>query len=460
VSDTAPRTRVLCAVRGPAEAAVATVLAADLTTTVARRCADVAELLAAAAAGLGAVAVVSGDLPGLERDVVAALHDAGVHVVALVDDGVPWEEERLRALGVDGTVPATSALGDGGALGGAVRDALDASVTGRAGEQAPTDDYLGPAPVQGRHGAVVAVWGPTGAPGRTTVAINLAAELAGLGPSRGGRVRDLVGQLTSRPSRRPASGAATREVLLVDADTYGGSVAQLLGLLDESAGVAGVARAAGQGVLDAVSFARQAPVVAPGLRVLTGIVRAARWPELAAASLDLVWERAREVADVTVVDCGFCLERDELLSYDTRAPQRNGATLSALAAADAVVVVGGGDPVGIQRLVRALSDLDDAGVLAPRVVVVNRVRASTAGAHPATAVREVLARYAGVTRVSVLPDDPAAADCAVLEGRALTECAPGSALRAGLATLAVDVAALARPAPAAAPRPRELDPAH
>jgi MinD-like ATPase involved in chromosome partitioning or flagellar assembly len=462
VSEVAGRTPVLCAVRGPAEAAVATALTSDLTTAVTRRCADVAELLAAAAAGLGVVAVVSGDLPGLERDVVAALHDAGVRVVALVDAAIPWEDERVRALGVDTVVVAGPTFHDASALAGAVHDALRAAdpaplaVTDRA----PDDPYLAPGAQPVRHGAVVAVWGPTGAPGRTTLAINLAAELAEVAPVRHGRVRDVVGQLTGRPVRHPETGPAAREVLLADADTYGGAVAQLLGLLDESAGIAGAARAAGQGVLDAVALARQSPVVAPGLRVLTGIVRPARWPELPSASLDLVWERAREVADVTIVDCGFCLERDELLSYDTRAPQRNGATLSALAAADAVVVVGGADPVGIQRLVRGLADLDDVGVLAPRIVAVNRVRASTAGAKPESAVRDVLARYAGVTEVRALPDDPGAVDRAVLEGRALAECAPGSSLRGAIVALAREVVGLARPAARAAVRPPELQRAH
>jgi Mrp family chromosome partitioning ATPase len=65
----------------------------------------------------------------------------------------------------------------------------------------------------------VAVWGPTGAPGRTTVAVNLAAELALLG----------------------------RHTLVVDADTYGGTIAQAVGLFDESPGLAAAARAAGQG---------------------------------------------------------------------------------------------------------------------------------------------------------------------------------------------------------------------
>lgn len=452
---------VLCAVHGPVEATIATALASDAGTAVARRCADVAELLAAGAAGLGAVAVVSSDLPGLERDTVAALHDAAVRVVALVDPRVPWEDERARALGVDAVVTIATAHGETGVLVAAVRDAASTPEAPGAADRgsAPTDPYLAPdGPALRRHGAVVAVWGPTGAPGRTTVAINLAAELAGVGPTRDSRVRDLASQLVGRGTRRRTDGLAAREVLLADADTYGGAVAQLLGLLDESSGIASVARAAGQGVLDATALARLAPVVLPGLRVLTGIVRPARWTELPGPSLDVVWERAREVADVTVVDCGFGVERDELLSYDTRAPQRNAATLSALAAADAVVVVGGADPVGIQRLVRALADLDDAGVLAPRVVAVNRVRAATAGPRPAQAVRDVLARYAGVSQLQLLPDDPGAVDRAVLEGRVLAECAPGSALRGALVGLAREVAEVARPA--AAVRPLLADRAH
>jgi MinD-like ATPase involved in chromosome partitioning or flagellar assembly len=225
-------------------------------------------------------------------------------------------------------------------------------------------------------------------------------------------------------------------VLLADADTYGGVAAQLLGMLDESVGLASASRAAAQGVLDAVTLARLSPYVLARLRVLTGITRPARWVELPSSSLDVVWEKAREIADVTVVDCGFSLEHDELLTYDTRAPQRNAATLSALGAADVVVVVGGADPVGLQRLVGALGDLDDAGVLAPRVVAVNRVRRRASGTRPAQAVSDVLARYAGVDAPVLLPDDPAACDRAVLEGRVIAECAPSSSVRTALTALA------------------------
>ncbi|MDR7382201.1 hypothetical protein [Promicromonospora iranensis] len=418
---------VLVAVHAPeVEAAAVTVLGAQPQVTVARRCAELAELLAAAEAGAGTAAVVSGDLPGLDREAVARLRGAGLRVVALEDPATP--AERLAGLGSDVVV----AEGD--------MENLVAAVRGAAPEVAPpaaTVPDLG-----GRPGTLIAVWGPSGSPGRTTTAIELAAALAGVGaatPRRSGLLR------RSRPVP-PPNGART--VLLADADTYASSVTSRLGLLDDAPGLAAAARAAGQGVLDVVTLAGHSPVVLPGVRVLTGITRASRWPELPAASLDMVFQRCRELAAWTVVDCGPVLETDELLTYDTRAPQRNGATLSALQAADVVVVVGGADPVGLQRLVRGLEDLRDTAVPVPaaRLVVVNRVRDSAVGRRAESQVRDALARYAGVDDVHLVPDDPGGLDAALLAGRVLAECAPGSPARAAFVGLAERVRELV-PAP-------------
>jgi MinD-like ATPase involved in chromosome partitioning or flagellar assembly len=279
---------------------------------------------------------------------------------------------------------------------------------------------------------VIAVWGPAGSPGRTTTAIELAAALAGVGAETSRRPG-----LLRRPRPAPRSHGADT-VVLADADTYASSVTSRLGLLDDAPGLAAAARAAGQGVLDVVTLARHSPVVLPGVRVLTGITRASRWPELPATSLDMVFQRCRELASWTVVDCGPVLETDELLMYDTRAPQRNGATLSALQAADVAVVVGAADPVGLQRLVRGLEDLRDAAVPVPaaRLVVVNRVRDAAVGRRAGSQIRDALARYAGVDEVHLVPDDPAGLDAALLAGRVLAECAPGSPARAAFVALA------------------------
>ena len=399
---------VLCAVQGAAESAIVqAVEGSGGRLSVTRRCADLTELLAAAEAGLGGLAVVSGDLERLDREAVAVLHRCGVRVVGLGDPTRPWLAERLTAHGADLVVDVDV----DGAVPDVVREAL--SVLG----DGPLVPVLAPEPVAPtRRGTTVAVWGPTGAPGRTFVAVNLAAELAAL----------------------------DRPTLLVDADTYGGVVAQVLGVLDEAPGVAAAARAAGQGALDLATLARLAPVVLPGLRLLSGISRADRWPEVPASSLELVLSQARALADVTVVDTGFCLEQDEMLSYDTRAPARNAATTAALEQADLVVVVGAADPVGVQRLVRALAEAADRGLALSRRVVVNRVRPTVAGARPGEAVAAALARYAGVEDVVLVPEDRSAVDTAMLEGRALREVAPGSPARRSLAALAAEVAAMIR----------------
>ena len=413
-------TAVLTAV-GRWDSDLATALEASKEVQIARRCADLADLLATAGAGLGAAAVVSDDLRGLDLSAVAHLRTGGLHVVGLSDPGDEGSERRLRQLGITTVVPAGSQLA---LLESAMLrpSAFPPSATERNHgewpdhlaqdeERAEADDVPPDVGEPRAPGRILAVWGPTGAPGRTTVAVNLATELAALGVSS----------------------------VLVDADTYGGSVAQTLSLLDEAPGLAAAVRAAEQGTLELPALARLSPQVAGGMRVLTGIPKAERWPEIRPAALERVLGLARLLAQVVVVDCGFNLEDDEELSYDTLAPRRNAATLTTLSLADELLAVGACDPVGLQRLVRGLQELGTVASPPPRVVV-NRLRSSSVGSRPESRVSEALARFAGVERVDFVPDDPRALDTAAREGRALAECAPSSPARSALRSLAASVA--------------------
>ncbi len=421
-------TAVLTAV-GRWDSDLATALGASKQVQVARRCADLADLLATAGAGLGTAAVVSDDLRGLDLSAVARLRAVGLHVVGLSAPGEEASERRLRQLGITTVVPAGSPLAllesallqpsavlrlEDGLVDGFDRDGWPDDPFGQNGGRV-AEDYVPPAidDEPRSPGRTVAVWGPTGAPGRTTVAVNIAAELAGLGVS----------------------------TVLVDADTYGGSVAQSLSLLDEAPGLVAAARAADQGTLDLPTLARLSPQVAGGLRVITGIPKAERWPEIRPAALERVLGLARTLARVVVVDCGFNLEDDEELSYDTLAPRRNAATLTTLSMADEVLAIGVCDPVGLQRLVRGLQELGTVPSPSPRVVV-NRVRSGSVGSRPERRVSEALARFAGIERVDFVPDDPRALDNAMREGRTLAECAPASPARSALRTLAASLVGL------------------
>jgi MinD-like ATPase involved in chromosome partitioning or flagellar assembly len=388
---------------------------------VVRRCVDIADVMAAAASGQARAVLLAEDLPRLTSDAIAALHSRRIAVVAMVDPSDNGEpsggEDRLSRMGIERILPADVSAED---LGRAITDAVEsgppATVSHFAGGFVP---YTGDAPPQPPHaygegtGRVIAVWGPTGAPGRSTVAVGLATELAARGMS----------------------------TLLADADVYGGTVAQLLGMLDETSGLAAAARSASGGSLDVEVLARQARQLGPHLLVLTGLSRADRWTELRPTAIESVWATARMLAPCTVVDAGFCIESDEEISFDTLAPRRNGATLATLEEADEVVVVGTADPVGLTRLIRALHELGAAVPSATPRVVVNRVRSGPLGNSPAEAVAEALSRYAGVQAAALLPFDQAACDAALSHGRSLVDAAKSSKLRKAMQGLAAGVMA-------------------
>ena len=259
-------------------------------------------------------------------------------------------------------------------------------------------------------GAVLAVWGSTGAPGRTTVAINLAAELA------------LIGQRT----------------LLIDADTYGGTVAASLGLIDEASGIAAACRLASQEKLTEAELARLVQRVSLGsehLSVLTGITRPGRWPELATDRITAVLTASREWFDVVVVDCGFNLEMDEEIASDMFSPRRNMATHAVLKAADIIIEVAAADPIGISRFIRAHQDLRELYPEATLLTALNRVRPGLVGigydGQPAAA----LERFAGITPVAQTPHDDRALELALLKREPLCQAAPKSAVRKALTKL-------------------------
>ena len=395
----------------------------DLGVSVVRRCVDLADLLATAATGQARAVLLSADLRRLDRDALSRLAVAGVAVVGLVPPGDEDAERRLRQLGVLHVLPSDATPEQ-------ISTAVMETVAGRTTTPAQALSYADPrtalpdlpdvpgeAPeVPVGSGRLVAVWGPTGAPGRTTVAVGVASELALLG----------------------------RSTLLVDGDVYGGVIAQVLGVLDEAPGLAAAARLGNTGQLDLPALADLARTVSADLRLLSGIARADRWPELRPAALEGVLDLARSLAAVTVVDCGFCLEQDEELAYDTAAPRRNGATLTFLEAADTVLAIGSADPVGLQRLVRGLGELKEAAPgVAPRVVV-NRLRATGVPGDAEQEIRTALQRYAGVEDVVFVPLDVAGVDAALAGGRTLAEAAPGSPARAALADLAASIAGVPR----------------
>ena len=448
---------------------------------VVRRCADLPELLSAGMAGLATFALLDTGFDEIDRTVLDRLARAGLSGLLLVDD---CEEERWRSAGwpvlrrdtdpsriclvmqdlvrrgapsggsSQGTGPASAAVSE--TVTGPVAvdtDWLSAATPASTGSNAaaqetawleelwrqspgsPGDGMVpsqpswfsggagtggisgqnrrrGPEPTamspadDGRRGRIVLVWGPHGSPGRSTVSASLAHGLA-------------------------ASGGA----ILVDADVEAPSLVQLLGMPEDSSALAGAARLATHGRLDAESFQRVLAPVGGGLSLLGGLGRSGRWRELPPASMTEVWLQCRRAAAWTVVDVAGGPVDDDVDDF-TLEPGRGAVTADLVSHADVILVVGGADPVAVRRLLQLLDEVGSSMSPTGRVeVIINRVRASAAGPSPQHALREALARFGGLEDIVLLPDDAATADACLLRGCAVLEGAPTSALGKALSAL-------------------------
>ncbi|MFT4234978.1 MAG: hypothetical protein QM607_08285 [Microbacterium sp.] len=316
----------------------------------------------------------------LTPGVVAACDRSGVRILPL---GERQAEVRLaRSFGLADPMPA-----------------------GAAGWQLCEADALAPVgeTQEVREGSIIAVWGPHGAPGRTTLAIELAVELA--------RLCD--------------------HVALVDGDTHAPAIAGLLGLADEGPGFAAACRQTDRDELDGAELTRLSTPLggADGVvDVLTGINRVARWPELSERRVQAALAACRTWCDITVVDVSASLEADEEIVSDLAGPRRNAATLAALREADLVVAVCGVDPVAVTRFVRGHSELRSVIGGTPVRTIVNRVRSGPVGLDPRGQVRRTLERFAGIDDVDFVPWDVRASDAATLAGRPVADVAARSAL--------------------------------
>jgi MinD-like ATPase involved in chromosome partitioning or flagellar assembly len=452
---------------------------------VVRRCADVADGLAVASTGQISAALVAADLRRLDSETVSELAAFGVLVVAVARAGDTRTPDLLERIGVatvvfdDAAPPAivqavstaltgddagsprdeqfrTEHRGNRAVVGSDPARALGAAPPRATSQGSPGPRFVPSTPVdagtrgvsaasppdalaapreqrttrrarkqrEGRPahaargsrrasqaveaeppaadlaadpGRVIAVWGPAGAPGRSTVAMGLADRVVARGSS----------------------------VVLIDADVYGGVLANAFGLLDESAGLAGACRLASNGRLGAAEFAELCWQVRERFTLMTGIARADRWPELRPSSIPLVLDAAREFAEVVIVDCSSVVETDEEITFDTLAPRRNGATLAVLTAADVVIAVGAADPAGMERLARGYADVTAAVANLEPAIVFNRVRPTAASQSE---LRDASRRFCGSEPVAFLPEDRALVDLAWRQGVTLSMAASKSPL--------------------------------
>lgn len=245
-------------------------------------------------------------------------------------------------------------------------------------------------------GRVIAVWGPVGAPGRTTISAALASLLARRGV----------------------------KTVLVDGDQRSGSVAPALGLLDEVPGFVASCRLADRGNLTPDDLRRLAHRYDSGgsaFDVLTGVSATRVYPEVTADSVTEVMEGCRGVWEAVVVDVG-----SDVAALEQAPDASHIVATTLIAEADEVIALCRATPVGVARFARAYPDVVQRRDDRPVTPVVNGVDTSRRAMKDEATLREALRRFAGVNAPAVVPRDPDSCLAAEMAGVSVVDCAPKS----------------------------------
>ena len=346
------------------EADLAPQLATDPSVELYLRCVDRVELLAAMRSG-AIDSIISVGAPGwFDAEAAKEAGRSGIRVVGVSDNAL--ETEALEERG--------ARVLDAGASIGEMIDAC---------RSAPPASPAVVAPTESRQGQVIGVWGPKGAPGRTTIAIELAYALA----------------------------ETAEATILMDADPYGGDALQLLGVIEELPTVvwAAAAAASAEGRRDFVENLRR--VGRSGPLLVPGLPRADLWPEVTDYGFTELIKLLAAQTRFLVVDIGFCLENTSFGGPDGR----NRMALATLERADRVIAVCRADVVGVKNFIWSFESLRER-VEEERVsIVLNRVRGE------GREIDELLFRHTGVRSSALLPDAPVDFRKAAEQGKALHE---------------------------------------
>jgi MinD-like ATPase involved in chromosome partitioning or flagellar assembly len=240
---------------------------------------------------------------------------------------------------------------------------------------------------------VIAVTSPHGSTGKTTVAINIALELA----------------------------AEKARVLLIDGDIQGPAVANHFVLTEQPAGLQAALRIASQQRFDLEQLQRLSfQFQKSTLRIMPGSQNFPSQPLDPAAIANLL-DTARSAFEFTVIDLGY-------LGADSQGIQAE-LTKTITSLADRTIVVCLADPIGIFRLLNIENII--AGASNSVDLVINRVRNSVI----ASARREIaitLQRLSTLEPKAYFPDDPQHIDQALRQGVPVTSLSRTGTFRQAL----------------------------
>jgi energy-coupling factor transporter ATP-binding protein EcfA2 len=230
--------------------------------------------------------------------------------------------------------------------------------------------------VQASAGQIIAVWGPAGSPGRSTLALCLAATLA----------------------RRD------QRVMVVDGDSYAPSLAPMLGLHETPSGVQSLSRHARLETVEVKALAACAVHYSLGresFAIVTGLNSSAHYVDCGSLAWSLALTTLRAAGHTLVVDLAAPLL--QLPGETIGGPMRNALTLATLDVADRVLVVANPTPLSVLRLSRDWPRLTELAGAAELDVCLNNAPANDQRSVDAS--QYALWQFTGNDEATVFPSD-------------------------------------------------------
>lgn len=272
--------------------------------SVQRRCVDGIDIRAAIQVVECHGVIVSDATPRIDQDLIAELRELDIPLIAITSDCEAWSDQGVtKFVQLDDKNPLLALKLVSELLRGQLPPIVEESK------------------LTGIH---IAVAGFGGASGRTTTVKELSLQLS---------------QLNMR-------------TVMIDADTYGPSLDQELGLDASTNGLLELCRVLEKKSAKGKLFSDLITQLRTGLSVVPGLPRVSRWTDLRISALREMWQESKENFDAVVTDVGAILEVDQSMLHETSLPRRHAASLTALECADVTIICARADSVGIARLVR------------------------------------------------------------------------------------------------------------